>query len=482
MENPAEAPADYLKRKTKIVCTLGPASASRAMLERLLAAGMNVVRLNLSHGTEEEHRRSVETVRDLAARRGLAVAVMMDLPGPKHRTGDLADPKPVRLKKGGQILITTRPALSGENLLFVNFPGLPQAVTVGEEILVSDGQIRLQVLSAAESSILCRVVAGGMLRPGQGLSVPGAELESPTQDPRLHEYLDFAISQKVDFLAVSFVSTAQDILQVKEYLSGKSCAIPLIAKIERRTALLNLEEILAASDGLMVARGDLGLALPLEQVPLIQKDLISRSNRLGKPVITATQMLESMVQSIVPTRAEVADIANAVIDGSDAVMLSEETAIGHHPAQAVAMMSRVALEAESILPFHRPPSAPAQETSVNEAISYDACHTSHQVGAVAIVVFTESGASALWVSKYRPRVPIVALTPSEAVCRRLALSWGVHPWVVERPNTVDELFVVGASKAEEMGLARSGNSVVIVAGVPVGVAGTTNLLKVERVG
>jgi pyruvate kinase len=471
-----------LRRKTRIVCTLGPATESAPVVERLVRAGMNVARLNLSHGDEKQHVALIRTVREAAAKLGVPVAVLLDLPGPRYRTGELQSGQ-VNLKKGARLVLTARAVPGDEREVSLNPPDLVRDVAPGNEILLDDGAIRLVVRQKTDTDLVCSVAQGGVLKPRRGIDAPGVKLSAPFVNETMERQLRFAIAQRVEYIALSFVSKARDVMQVKSLLAGRGAPPPVISKIERRDAVRNFDSILRASDGIMVARGDLGVNISLEKVPLVQKDCIRKSNRWGKPVITATQMLESMVQSPRPTRAEVADVANAVWDGTGAVMLSAETAVGSYPVEAVTVMCRIAREMEAALPYeHRlAQRAGDLEPHTDDAIAYDACNTAHQLGAKAIVAFTESGSTAWRVSKYRPRVPVLALTPNEAVRQRLSLAWGVYPHLSSRISSVDDLFAEGRALALQVGAARKGDLVVITGGVPIGVPGTTNLLKVEQV-
>ncbi len=469
-------------RRTKIVCTIGPASNSSTLIERLIRVGMNVARLNLSHGTAREHAHVITTVRHVAQRLAVPVAILMDLPGPKYRTGPLKHGSVV-LKKGARVVLTTRPVEGDAQEVSVNLPTLPRDVRVGDNVLLDDGAMQLKVERASGTDVVCRVIVGGTLTAGRGVVVPGMRVAGPFLTPQLREHLEFAIAQQPDYLALSFVSSAQDVEQVRALLQQRGADLPIIAKIERGQALCDLEAVLQASDGIMVARGDLGVDIPLEQLPIVQKDIIRRCNRLDKPVITATQMLESMISAARPTRAEVTDVANAIFDGTDAVMLSAETSIGKHPVQAVAMMAKIAATTDGQL-FHEQmlqERGMALGARIDAAISYDACRTAHQLSAKAIVAFTQSGSTARRVSKCRPKVPILALTSSELVSRRLQLCWGVQVCQVVKPSSVETLFDIGAQLPKSLGLAKVGELVVITAGIPVGVTGTTNLLKVERI-
>ena len=469
-------------RRTKIVCTIGPASSSSVLIERLIRAGMNVARLNLSHGTAHDHAQIMATVRRVAQRLAVPVAVLMDLPGPKYRIGPLKGGS-VILKKGARLVLTTRAVEGNAREVPVNLPSLPRVVREGDNVLLDDGAMQLKVESASRSDVICRVVVGGTLTPGRGVVVPGMRISGPFLTPRLREHLEFAMAQQPDYLALSFVSRAQDVEQVRAVLQQRGADLPIVAKIERGQAISHIEEILLASDGIMVARGDLGVDIPLEQLPMLQKDIIRRCNTLDKPVITATQMLESMVTAARPTRAEVTDVANAIFDGTDAVMLSAETSIGRHPVQAVAMMAKIASTTDGQLPHAQmlQERGMALGPQIDAAISYEACRTAHQLGAKAIVAFTHSGSTARRVSKGRPKVPILALTSSELVSRRLQLCWGIQVCQVAEPSSVEALFAMGAMLPKSLGLAKTGDLVVITAGLPLRVPGTTNLLKVEKI-
>jgi pyruvate kinase len=472
----------YLKRRTKIVCTIGPATGTAPIIERLIRSGMNIARLNLSHGTHKFHAQYIRTVRRISQRLGMQVAILMDLPGPKYRTGRLKGGQAI-LKKSAQVTLTTRDIEGDAAAVPVNLPDLPQDVKIGDTVLLDDGAMQLRVLGKNGNEVRCRVTVGGVLTERRGLVVPGMRTSSPFMTDILREHIAFAVQQKPDYLAISFVSSAEDISDIRAVLSEHNADIPVISKIERVQAVKGFNDILSASDGIMVARGDLGVDIPLERVPLIQKEIIQKCNRVGKPVITATQMLESMVNAARPTRAEVTDVANAIFDGTDATMLSAETSIGKYPVQAVRTMARIAQETENRLPYGHLMAEKSTliEQETDELISYSACHTADSLGAVAIVAFTQSGSTARRVSKYRPRVPILAITPSDLVSGRLLLHWGVYPFQIGPASTLDELFSTGAKLAKQTGLARPGNLIVITGGVPIGVAGTTNLLKVEKI-
>ena len=478
MKNPA-----YYHRRTKIICTIGPASGSAGIIQRLIRAGMDVARLNLSHGTLEEHTRYIETIRKISRRVGIDVAILIDLPGPKYRIGKLKGGQAV-LKKGSPVRLTTGDIEGDASLLPVTLPNLARDIRVGDTVILDDGDMELRVLGCDGETVRCRVTVGGVLRQGRGLVVPGMRITVPFISAQLREDILFAIKQQSDFLALSFVTDARDITDVRAILKENGAEIPIIAKIERGEAVKNFGSILAASDAIMVARGDLGVELPLERVPMIQKDLIGKCNRAGKPVITATEMLESMINSVRPTRAETTDVANAIFDGTDAIMLSAETSIGKYPVQAVRVMSSIARVAEKKLPYERILAERRAwlERETDELISYSACQTAHSLRAAAIVAFTQSGSTAVRVSKYRPSVPILALTPSRVVAGRLLLYWGIRPHFIVEPASVDEIFALGSRLSLELGVVKPGDLIIITAGIPIGEAGTTNMLKVEKIG
>jgi len=469
-------------RRTKIVCTIGPATSSTAMMESLIRAGMNVARLNLAHGTPGEHARYVQAIRNLSKGLHTNVAVLIDLPGPKYRTGKLKGGQAL-LKKGAQLVFTTQQIDGDATRVSVNLPNLPRDVKPGDIILIADGEMQAKVLKIAGGEVMSRVIVGGILTEERGLVVPGMRISGPFLTDTLREDLIFALSQKPDYLALSFVTEAEDIVGVRKLMREKYTEIPIIAKIERGEAVKNLDSILANADGIMVARGDLGVDIPLEKVPLVQKEIIRKCNQAGKPVITATEMLESMVKSTRPTRAEASDVTNAIFDGTDATMLSEETSIGKNPVQSVVIMDRIARETEKKLPYEIALSEKKIwfEQRTEELISYNACVTAHNLGARAIVAFTKSGSTAGRVSKYRPRTTIVAITPDEAIYRRLILYWGVQPVQIATPSSVSGLFTTASAITKELGLARPDDLVVITGGIPLGLESTTNLLKVEVV-
>jgi len=470
-------------RRTKIVCTLGPASSEPAVLKQLLAAGMDVARLNFSHGSHDSHARTLAAVRLAAREEGKNLAVLLDTKGPEIRIGTFRS-SPVVLAEGQDFTLTTAEVEGDERRVSVNYPGMVRDVEPGTRILLDDGLLILEVLQVRGSEIYCRVLAGGELSDRKGVNIPGIHLNLPFLSEKDKADIHFAVDHDFDFLAASFVRQAADVLEIRAILEARRSGIQVIAKIESQEGVDNLEQILLVSDGVMVARGDLGVEIPAEDVPLVQKMIISRCNALGKPVITATQMLESMIRNPRPTRAEASDVANAIFDGTDAVMLSGETAVGRYPVEAVTTMARIAERTEKALHYAQilESIASPAERSVTAAISYATCRTAQELGAAAIITATQTGFTARMISKYKPEARIVAVTPREAVARALALTWGVYPVLCPPTATTDEMFEAAVSAAVNSGQVQNGDLVLITAGVPVGVSGATNLLRVHTVG
>lgn len=477
------SPHSWINRpKTKIVCTLGPSTESEETIEELVESGMCVARLNLSHSSLETHATAINTVRGVSERLDIPVGIMVDVPGSKYRTGPLA-PGAVELSKGDRLTLTSEDIVGTKDRVSVAPEGIHRDATVGSPILLDDGLMELDVLSIEGREVACEVVVGGRLTERRGVTTPGKAPSQPFPDAKAKEALRFAAEQGADFVALSTVTCDEDVEKARAILNEHGLSPCVISKIERAEALNNLDSILRASDAIMVARGDMGVEVPIARVPVIQKDLISRCNAVGKPVITATQMLESMLQNQVPTRAEVTDVANAVFDGTDAIMLSGETSVGRYPVEAVKVMSRVAKEAEAALPYAKILAEKGQRTDMktDDAIAYDACHTALLLNASLIVAFTESGGTAGRVARNRPKPPVLALTPAESTQRRLTLRWGVTPVIVRGLETVEDFFAVGAKQAISAGAADPGDLVVLVAGVPIGVPGGTNLLRVMSI-
>jgi pyruvate kinase len=471
--------------RTKIVCTIGPASSSPKVLAKLARAGMSVARLNFSHGTHAEHRRTIARIRRLSRALGRPISILQDLSGPKIRIGEIGSGT-VILRPGSEFVLTARRVAGDSGSATVSYPGLARDVRPGDPLLLSDGAIELEVLETSGRDIRCRVVVGGPLSSRKGVNLPSRSLRLPSLTDKDKADLRFGAGLGVDYIALSFVRSASDIRAAKALIAREGHAIPVIAKIEKHEALDELEAIARSSDGIMVARGDLGVEIPLEKIPQAQKRIIRTANGLGKPVITATQMLRSMVENPRPTRAEVTDVANAVLDGTDALMLSEETAVGRYPAEAVRVMARIAAETErtpadlkrrdGMLP------ADAVRLSTAEAVAAAACSLAERVGASLIVTFTRSGSTARLVSKYRPPCPILAPTSLETTFRRLGLLWGVVPFRVGRMGSEAGMVAQAVRAARATGLARRGGKIVVTAGVPSGVAGLTNLIRVEELG
>ena len=465
-------------RRTKIVCTLGPASDSPETIEALIKAGMNVARLNFSHGNHEEHGARIELVRSISEELRCPVAILQDLGGPKIRIGMIQKDE-IRLQPKDQFTLTTKRVVGDERQVSVTYAGLPHDVEEGDAILLSDGRIELKVIGKMDDRIDTEVVVGGVLSSGKGINLPAGRIKATALTDKDKKDLKFGIQNDVDYVALSFVRTAEDVQLVKDAIGEKGSGIPVIAKIERHEALKNIDEIIGAADGIMVARGDLGVEIPVEKIALTQKMLIRKSNAAGKVVITATQMLQSMKHSPRPTRAEATDVANAILDGTDAVMLSDETAMGDYPVKSVQMMAKIAEDAELAVEFHaHRPDVADQPKSIPDAVSHASCTTARDLNAAAIVTCTDSGSTARLVAKYRPRHPIVATTPNLRTYRQLALVWGVIPVRADVMRSYEEIIGKSIESARDTKLASTGDCIVMTAGIPIGVAGSTNLIRV----
>jgi pyruvate kinase len=470
-------------KRTKIICTLGPASSDPVVLEKLINAGMNIARLNFSHGTHEAHAKQIQTLREVAAKLNKPIGVLADIQGPKIRTGMLCE-SPLQMTDGAHFLLTVDPAKEQlPGYIYVAYPTLIADAQVGGKIFLADGMIELKVLAAKATELECEVVNGGELTSKKGVTLPGVVVNLPAMMEKDRSDIEFAVQQKVDFIAVSFARKATHITEIREVVKSWGGTQLLIAKIENEEGFRNSEEILNVSDGMMVARGDLGTEVPLEEVPLIQSFLIGICNNAGKPVITATEMLESMVRNPRPTRAEITDIAHAIQDGTDAIMLSAETAVGKYPVAAVTIMSQVAERIEASLKYGRILAAKKVGVfpSVGDAISHATCQTAFDIKAVAIITSTQSGSTARMVAKYRPVAPIIAATPSAKVARELTLVWGVCPIIVPSAGNIDDMIDVSVAAAKKAGFIVKNDLVVITAGVRTGVPGSTNLLKVHYI-
>ena len=471
-------------RCTKIVCTIGPATSSEERLRALIEAGMDVARLNFSHGTHESHGQVIERIRRLSAELDKPVAILQDLCGPKIRLGKLPE-EGIALEPGQNVRFVL--AEEGHDAEHIPLPTstLFALMRPKERILIDDGRVEVVVTQRDLNSIHGEVRIGGTIRTRKGVNLPDTRLPVASVTERDLEDLRFGIQRGVDWVAVSFVREPEDLQPVRYTIEAAEADIRILAKIEKRDAVIHLEGILEAADGIMIARGDLGVEMPIDEVPLIQKEIIARCNCEGKPVITATQMLESMISAPHPTRAEATDVANSILDGTDAVMLSGETAVGQYPVEAVTMMHRIALHTETALKagvVAQTNQPVAGTLSVTEAVAEAVCHIAYDIDARAIICATTSGSTARLVSKYRPKTPIVAFTPSESTYRHLALSWGVQPRLIPQVHTMEEMLQTAVNTAVKMGLAADGDKVVITAGVPMSLPGNTNLIKVHTIG
>ena len=469
-------------RKTKIICTIGPATESEAALRTLIRGGMNLARLNFSHGTHADHARVIRIIRKLSRELGMVVGIIQDLRGPKLRVGKLTG-KSIMLKRGGEVKITGDGVETAEDMIPIGLPEAVRLLEVGARVLLDDGKMELRVTQTHGKYATCKVIRGGELFPGKGVNLPTVRMRLPALTEKDLDDLAFGMKQGVDWVAMSFIRRAEDILQLRREMETAGNKIPIIAKIEKPQAIEHLDEIIEAADGVMVARGDLGVEMPLEQVPLLQKEIIHKSVQAGKPAIVATQMLESMIHAERPTRAEVSDIANAILDGADAVMLSGETAIGEYPFAAVKVMDKVALQTEKMLDYEgllaERMALPCE--TVTDAISHACAEVAYDLGVAAIITSTASGHTAAMISRLRPAMPLLAITHEEKTFRRLTLWWGVQPLLVKKARNTDELSQVALEAARHSGHLRPGDRIVITAGVPAGTAGQTNLIKVETV-
>lgn len=469
-----------METKTKIICSLGPSSSSEKVIEGMARAGMSVARINFSHGDYEEHEALFEKVKRVSERLKKPISLMQDLPGPKIRVGKIRDGR-AYLKTGSEFVLMTDEVLGDSTKATVNYKDLPKEVKAGERILLSDGTITLRVERVNDRELLCKVLVGGELRPHKGVNLPDTRLSLPAITEKDKRHISFGMKLGFNLVAISFVKDKEDMELARELTEGRAF---LLAKIERKDAVEKLEEVIRASDGVIVARGDLGAEMPIESVPLIQKEIISKCNSMTKPVVTATQMLESMISNPYPSRAEVADVANAIIDGSDALMLSDETAVGKYPIEATRVISKIAREVESKLPYKDMLEMRRRMLGQRprDIISYSACQIALSLDVAAIVTPTRSGASARNVSKYRPKVSIMALTNNERVVRELVLSWGVFPFEIGGYKTIDEVIMKADRIILREGLAKKGEYVVVVTGDPREPKGATDVLKIHKLG
>ncbi|KUP06658.1 pyruvate kinase [Bacillus coahuilensis m2-6] len=473
-------------RKTKIVCTIGPASESMETLTQLVEAGLNVTRLNFSHGDYEEHGARIKTIREVAEKTGKTIGILLDTKGPEIRTNQMENGA-IELVAGNEIVVSMNEVLGTTEMFSITYEGLVEDVEPGSKILLDDGLIGLEVIEVnkAAGEIRTKIMNSGTLKNKKGVNVPGVSVNLPGITDKDASDIRFGIEQGVDYIAASFVRRASDVLEIRQLLEESNAThIQIIPKIENQEGVDNIDEILEVSDGLMVARGDLGVEIPAEEVPLVQKMLIKKCNALGKPVITATQMLDSMQRNPRPTRAEASDVANAIFDGTDAIMLSGETAAGDYPVEAVQTMNNIASRAETALNYKEILTARSKNADRNltDAIGQSVAHTALNLDVNAIIAPTESGHTAKMISKYRPKAPIIAVTANQGVSRRLALVWGVYPKVGSKVDTTDEMLEGAIETALKTNHVKCGDLVVITAGVPIGESGNTNLMKIHVIG
>jgi pyruvate kinase len=468
-------------RHSKIVCTIGPASRNPRMIRKLLEAGMDVARLNFSHGSHEEHGQNIAMLREAAGALKRPLAILADLQGPKIRTGAMAGGGKVLLRAGQKFTITTAKVLGDSTRVSTIFRPLPDEVKSRDRILLADGLIELHVEKVKGHEVICQVANGGLLGEHKGINLPGVKLHVPALTDKDRADLRFALKHGADYIAVSFIRRPEDVLLAKSLIKRAGKEIPVIAKLEKPEAIENLEAILTVSDAVMVARGDLGVEMNPERVPVVQKNIIARAREFRRPVITATQMLESMTENPRPTRAEASDVANAIFDGTDAVMLSAETATGKYPVEAVDMMARIIQEAEgSIHEYPRP--ATQERLRIPETVAELVCHASRELHMRLIAVFTHSGFTARLVSRYRPLVPIVAFSPDAAIRRRMALVWGVTSRSIPDISKIEGLAAIAEKRLLEERFVKKGDVIGIVAGTPMGIRGTTNFMKFHVIG
>jgi len=471
-------------RRTKIVCTLGPSTDKEEVLRNLMKNGMNVARMNFSHGTHEEQKARLDMIKKLREELNLPVAALLDTKGPEIRIGDVEGGK-LELKPGQEFTLTTEEMLGTEKKVTITYKELYKDVEPGDSILIDDGLIGMEVVRIDESDIVCRVKNGGFISNHKGVNVPGVELNMPFVSPKDLADIVFAVEQDYDFIAASFTRTAEDIMEIRKILQAHGGEkIHIIAKLENKQGVKNCEDILRVADGIMIARGDMGVEIPLEEVPVIQKELIRKAMHMGKPVITATQMLDSMMKNPRPTRAETSDVANAIYQGTSAIMLSGETAAGKYPIEALKTMVKIARRTEADVEYNQQFSVRTKgdTTNVTTAISHATCMTAIDLNAKAIIAVTRSGNTARMVSKYRPGCQIIACTPDERTWRQLNMVWGVAPILTKEEYSMEILLLHATEAAEENGYVKEGDVVVLTVGVPLGRSGNTNLLKATVVG
>lgn len=469
-------------RKTKIVCTLGPSTDKEGVLRKMLLAGMNVARFNFSHGDYEEHKGRLAKLKALREELNLPVAALLDTKGPEVRLKSFKNGS-IKMKEGTEFTLYTTDVEGDETKCSITYGELPNDVKAGDNILLDDGLVKMEVLDTTETSIRCKVLNDGVMKDKKGINIPGVRLSLPYMSQRDREDILFGIEQGFDYIAASFVRSAADVRELRQLLDQKNSHIRIIAKIENQEGISNLTDILSVADGVMVARGDMGVEIDFTEIPVIQKNIIAQCVAVGKPVITATQMLDSMIDNPRPTRAEITDVANAIYDGTSAIMLSGETAAGAHPVEAVQTMDAIARRTESNIAYARPLKVSGKERfSVTTAMAHAACTTALDIGADAILTVSQRGSTAQMVSRFRPKTTVVALLLDEQVRRQMNLYWGVQPISMPYVDNTDELVEKAIQTAEEDGLVKNGDLVVVTAGVPVGLAGTTNMIRVQQVG
>lgn len=470
-------------RKTKIVCTIGPACEQEDILEQMMLAGMDVARFNFSHGTQEDQKERLERVRKVAEKLALPVAMLMDTKGPEIRLRDFANGKEI-LQRGQTFTLTTEEMPGTVERATITYKNLKNDVSVGTHILIDDGKVEMVVKKITDTDIACEVITGGKVSNHKGVNVPGVELSMPYINEVDDSDIRFAAQQNYDFIAASFVRCKEDVLEIRKILDEYGSRMKIISKIENMQGINHLDEILEVSDGVMVARGDMGVEVSMEEIPILQKEMIKKAVAQGKHVITATQMLESMVSNPRPTRAETTDVANAIFDGTTAIMLSGESAAGEYPVEAVETMSRIAFRTEQSINYagRMRRSEYGAQMEITDAISHATCETAADIGAAAILTVTMSGFTAGKISRYKPACPIVAFTTTQEVCRQMNLLYGVKPFLIAEDKSADHLFETALKTAREAGYVQEGDRVVLTAGLPLGVAGNTNMIRVVEVG
>jgi pyruvate kinase len=471
-------------KRTKIICTMGPAANSKDILIKMIAGGMNVARINFSHGSHEEHKNTIDLIKEVRKELCIPLAILLDTKGPEIRIKEFKNGL-IELNKGDEFILTTREIVGNQNEVAVTYKNLPQDVKTGDKVLIDDGLIELLVTKIFETDIVCRVMNGGQVKNKKGVNIPGVKISLPFLSETDKKDILFGIANDIDFIAASFVSEAADVKTMRNFVDeNNGTEIKIIAKIENRDGVNNIMDIVRVADGIMIARGDMGVEIPFEEIPGIQKDIINKCYRLSKPVITATQMLDSMIRNPRPTRAEITDVANAVYDSTSAIMLSGETAVGLYPVETVEVMSKIAEKAESDIDYKKKfrDNFEKQSDNVTNAIGYATASTAHSLNAKVIITVTKSGNTARTISRFRPDCPIIATTINKKVYNQLSLSWGVIPLLNQIKNTTDELFEHAVETSMEAGFIKSGDLVVITGGTPVNVRGTTNTMKVQIAG